>query len=1016
MSLKVKLISCISAVVLVIGLMIFGVFSIERASVNLGGTVSFEATNVYCRITGQITGAEESPVTPQELNYSANSEPTEDQLASWNNDLNFTEDAQAIEIEVTVENLATRELIVSVDDLTTSSNNVLRSMSKTVGGASESYTSGSLYTIPASTGEGSANTSKATFTLKLEVDDPNNSASATYNYHVNLRDESVPVIIDDNNGSDNMGSITIEDENGDGKVEAGEEVTVTADPNTGSDFIGWQDENGIVVSEDEEFTFTAGEDFSNLTALFNKTITSSFKDEATTSPLTYTIYNEAEVATVDGCDAGAVDVTIPETITRDGKSYIVYKIKYVTSSYNGAFYQTRSTLESVTISDKITKIGGYAFQSCSKLTEINWGENVRELGSSAFAGCISLTSLVFPNSLKEIKSYVFDGCSGLTSLVFPDSLRSFGDDAFRGCSNITSIILNEGLEELGRNSGIGTGAFGETKITTLHIPASVKSLEENIVAGCSTIQTITVDANNPYYEDRGLNVIIGKSDSPNTRERNMLKSTTNNTKSIPEGVTSIGRNAFARNDSLTTITIPSGVKSIESRAFYVCDNLTEVTIESKDIYKDITAKDEPGDLINYAKTIRILKTIDDGSNTFLNGYDKSEVSGEYADYNIYTPPVEVTQDGIKYRLHNSTLTADVAGYESTLSGDVVIPSSISYDSKTYSVTFIDEDAFDSCDIISITIPDSVTSIGDGAFHSCDKLVSVLFTGAPKITEIPRIAFTSCPALESINIPSSVTRIGSQAFKYCSSLTTITIPSSVTEIEFSAFEGCSSLTSITIPSKVIKIEVQTFRNCSSLTTITIPSSVTSISSAAFGGCNSLTEINVDENNKNYSDIDGVLFNKEQTEILQYPAGKTATTYDIPAGVTIIGSYAFDGCSNLATITIPSGVTSLGSYTFRNCSSLTSITIPSSVTTIEVDAFEGCTNLKTVYCDSVVGYTKADSNSSGSSHLFDNADTVYVLASIRDGGATNYYLNDTTIFNIPSTTKNVNGQDYYVYTRK
>lgn len=94
MSLKVKLISCISAVVLVIGLMIFGVFSVERASVNLGGTVSFEATNVYCRITGQITGAEESPVTPQELNYSANSKPTEEQLASWNNDLNFTEDAQ----------------------------------------------------------------------------------------------------------------------------------------------------------------------------------------------------------------------------------------------------------------------------------------------------------------------------------------------------------------------------------------------------------------------------------------------------------------------------------------------------------------------------------------------------------------------------------------------------------------------------------------------------------------------------------------------------------------------------------------------------------------------------------------------------------------------------------------------------------------------------------------------------------------------------------------------------------
>ena len=998
MSLKVKLISCISAVVLVIGLMIFGVFSVERASVNLGGTVSFEATNVYCRITGQITGAEESPVTPQELNYSANSEPTEEQLASWNNDLNFTEDAQAIEIEVTVENLATRELIVSVDDLTTSSNNVLRSMTKTVGEASENYTSGSLYTIPASTGEGSANTSKATFTLKLEVDDPNNSASATYNYRVNLRDESVPVIIDDNNGSDNMGSITIEDENGDGKIEAGEEVTVTADPNVDSDFIGWQDENGIVVSEDEEFTFTAGEDFSNITALFNKTISSSVKDESTTSPLIYTIYNEAEVAEVTGCDVGAVDVTIPETITRDSKSYIVYKIKDVTSSSNGAFYQTRSTLESVVISDKITKIGQYAFRDCSKLTEINWGENVREIGRNSF-----------------------QSCSGLTSLVFPSGLRSIAGTAFNYCSNINNIILNEGLEELTRNSSAGYGAFGYTKIATLHIPASAKMLEENIVAGCSTIQTITVDASNPYYEDRGLNVIIGKADSPNTSERNMLKSTTNNIKSIPEGVTSIERNAFARNDSLTSIIIPSSVTYIAPSAFYNCNNLNEVTIESKNIYKtadDITVNDAGG-LIANAQIIRILKTIDDGSNAFLiNNYDKSEGGGEYAGYNIYTAPVEVTQDGITYKLHNSSSTGSVSGYESTLNGDVVIPSSISYDSKTYSVTVIEEDAFDSCDITSITIPDSVTSIGRMAFSYCDKLVSVIFAGTPKITEISYAAFFSCDALESINIPSSVTRIQDQAFE----------------------------------------------DCSSLTSITIPSGVTSIGSWSFNDCSSLTEINVDENNANYSDIDGVLFNKTQTEIVRYPEGKEAASYDFPESVTSIRSSAFYGCSYLTSITIPSSVTSIEGFVFSRCSNLTSITIPSSVTEIGGNAFSycssltnitipssvtsiggaafygcssltsitipssvtdigsgsgafnGCTNLKTVYCDSVRAYTSADSNSSGSTYLFNYADTVYILASIRDGGATNFYLNDTTTFNIPSTTTNVNGQDYYVYTRK
>ena len=208
----------------------------------------------------------------------------------------------------------------------------------------------------------------------------------------------------------------------------------------------------------------------------------------------------------------------------------------------------------------------------------------------------------------------------------------------------------------------------------------------------------------------------------------------------------------------------------------------------------------------------------------------------------------------------------------------------------------------------------------------------------------------------------------------------------------------------------------FGGCISLVSITIPSNVTSIDGSVFGGCSSLTEINVDENNTYYSDIDGVLFNKTQTRILRYPEGKKTTTYVIPESVSRIVDYAFEGCSNLTSITIPSRVTYIGIWAFSGCSGLTSITISSSVTNIEYYAFRGCTNLKTVYCDSVVGYTKADSNNSSTTYLFDNADTVYVLASIIDGGATNYYLNDTTTFDIPSTTTNVNGQDYYVYTRK
>ena len=161
--------------------------------------------------------------------------------------------------------------------------------------------------------------------------------------------------------------------------------------------------------------------------------------------------------------------------------------------------------------------------------------------------------------------------------------------------------------------------------------------------------------------------------------------------------------------------------------------------------------------------------------------------------------------------------------------------------------------------------------------------------------------------ETLEIPSTldgytVTSIGDWTFAYCYSLTSITIPDSVTSIGRYAFSDCDSLTSITIPE-----------------------SVTSIGLVAFEGCHSLTSINVDENNKNYSSQDGVLFNKGKTELIQYPAGNERTSYGIPNSVTSIGDDAFSYCDSLTNITIPDSVTSIGGNAFYSCDSLTSITV-------------------------------------------------------------------------------------------
>ncbi|MDR0829911.1 MAG: leucine-rich repeat protein [Prevotellaceae bacterium] len=191
-----------------------------------------------------------------------------------------------------------------------------------------------------------------------------------------------------------------------------------------------------------------------------------------------------------------------------------------------------------------------------------------------------------------------------------------------------------------------------------------------------------------------------------------------------------------------------------------------------------------------------------------------------------------------------------------------------------------------------------------------------------VTGIGNYAFYNCSGLTSVTIPDAVTSIGFCAFDNCSSLTSITIPNSVTSIEVAAFGNCSSLTSITIPNSVTSIGNNAFRNCSGLTSVTIPNSVTSIGYYAFLECSSLTSINIGANNPNYSSLDGILYNKTQTTLIQCPAGKTGQ------------------------ITIPNSVTSIEACAFYNCSGLTSVTIPNYVTTIEIQAFQDCSGLTTV----------------------------------------------------------------------
>ncbi|MCD8006659.1 MAG: leucine-rich repeat domain-containing protein [Oscillospiraceae bacterium] len=199
--------------------------------------------------------------------------------------------------------------------------------------------------------------------------------------------------------------------------------------------------------------------------------------------------------------------------------------------------------------------------------------------------------------------------------------------------------------------------------------------------------------------------------------------------------------------------------------------------------------------------------------------------------------------------------------------------------------------------------------------------SVKFQG--DIDFIGGSAFYGCVNLTSVDIPDGVTRIGYGAFYACDSLTEVTISDSVTVIEKNAFYGCESLASVVLPNSVTEISDSAFSLCYSLESITIPAGVTELGDYVFSQCTSLTGIAVDEDNPNYADVDGVLFNKDLTELICYPLGKLDTDYEIPDGVTTIDANAFEKNETFTSVTIPASVTFIGEFAFSECPSLTDV---------------------------------------------------------------------------------------------
>ncbi len=368
---------------------------------------------------------------------------------------------------------------------------------------------------------------------------------------------------------------------------------------------------------------------------------------------------------------------------------------------------------------------------------------------------------------------------------------------------------------------------------------------------------------------------------------------------IKEGTRQIANNAFYGCPNLTNVNIPDGVISIGELAFSGCTGLTSVTI--------------PDSVTSIG--FHAFSSCDNLTSVYV-----SENNKQYSSLN-----------GVIFNKDKTTIIY----YPSGKIGEYIIPDSVEK---------IGEGAFSNCTgLTSITITDGVTSIGDSAFSCCESLTSLIIPNT--VTSIGNAAFECCVGLTNITIGNNVNSIGDFAFDWCVGLTSISIPSSVTSIGKQALAFCLGLTSIDIPEGTTSIGERVFSCCTNLVNVTIPKTITVIGDYAFEGCNSLKCITVDDENQHYSSLNGVLFDKNKTIIIRYPAG-ICGEYVVPNGVRNIGSEAFYGCEGLIGIIMSDSVTTVGDNAFAYCHNLKKLIISNSVTHIYDSAFWCCCVLENV----------------------------------------------------------------------
>ena len=712
----------------------------------------------------------------------------------------------------------------------------------------------------------------------------------------------------------------------------------------------------------------------------------NYNDDGVSVTLTYQNSLEGGYLNLNG------DLIIQQSVLHEGKSYTVTAIDF-------AAFRNCKNLTSVTIPYGLTSIGDIAFQYCTGLTSVFFSNSVTTIGGGAFYGCTSLTSVSIPSSTTSIGISTFLDCSSLSSIIVDEDNNKY--DSRDNCNAIIDTETNNLMIGCKNTTipntvtSIGEQSFMYCGLTTLNIPNSVKTIGMQAFSNCSNLTSVTIPNSvtmigiQAFRNCHGLkSVTVGNSVTEISDGAfeycNSLTSLTignsvtrigelafascseiSGTLTIPNSVTEIGKGAFYNCSKLNSVIIGNSVTTICMQAFYGCRDISvympqSVTTIGEKAFSQCNSlviynkRKEPitipNDVFEYTYSVYLYVPL--GSS---NNYQNTNV---WNNFNIieYDYNTNFMFDGLCYRINNNkaVVTYQIpnnygASYIK-LNGELNIPSIVTHNESSYSVTDIDENAFHNCyGINSVIIPNTVSSIGKNSFNHCSYITTLYIPSS--VNYIGNGAFNDCNALTAVNItdlsawcnidfnfggsnnplyyahhlylngteiknliiPDDVFMIKPSAFYGCTGLNSVIIPNSVIDIGNSTFYDCSGLTSVSFGNSLTKISEYSFSGCTKLTSVTIPSSVTSIDNNAFRSCTSLIKVK------------------------------------IPNSVTSIGSCAFSNCTSLTTVNIPSSVTLINNGAFECCSGLTSVTIPNSVTQIDEEAFSGCTGLKYIYCN-------------------------------------------------------------------